>query len=105
MEKAEVLEAIKNIGTCEDEVERRNLLASLTDEVTKVFDENDTLTSKNKELDEKNKKLYEANMDLFTRIPVDKDANTRLKDETGVKNEGTEKRKFEDLFDEKGGIK
>lgn len=110
MEKDEILKVITNIGTCEDDVERRNLLTNLSDNINKVFDEIDTnlnmidtLTEKVNDITEKNKKLRESNMDLFLRVS---EGDKKETDPTGeVPEDIKEKRKFEDLFDEKGGLK
>ena len=42
MNKEEFLDKLKEIGTEEDEVARRTMLSDLTDEVTRVYDENST---------------------------------------------------------------
>lgn len=110
MGKDEILKRITDIGTCEDDVERRNLLTSLSEDITKVFDENetnlntiDTLNTTIKENNEKITKLRESNMDLFLKVS---EGNKEDNDPTGETPEDIkEKRKFEDLFDEKGGLK
>lgn len=106
MDKEEFIKKIQEIGGCEDEVQRRTLLAEVNDEVSKVYDERDTLSATNQKQTEDMETLRKANMDLFLRVgsqKTDVDAN---KDLTGINSEPPkEKRKFEDLFDEKGGIK
>ena len=92
-------------------MQRRTLLASVSDEVSKVYDSladnTATIDSLNSTI-EKNKvdmeKLREANMSLFLRVGGDKPASEIHEDKTGIKPE-PEKRKFEDLFDDKGGLK
>ncbi len=102
MDKDSFLEKIKQIGTLEDEVERRTALTELTDEVSGIFDTNNTLMEQNKKYEEDNEKLRQANMDLFLKVGTGKT-------EQDVRNENQEPekepRKFEDLFDEKGMIK
>lgn len=102
MDKDSFLEKIKQIGTLEDEVERRTALTELTDEVSGIFDTNNDLMEKNKKYEEDNEKLRQANMNLFLKVGTGKT-------EQDVRNENQEPekepRKFEDLFDEKGMIK
>lgn len=106
MDKQMFLDKLKAIGTSEDETERRTMLSELTDEVSRVYDENSTLTESNKSYLEDNEKLRSANMQLFLRIGENKTPEQINEDKTGVKDEGTpEPRKFENLFDDKGGLK
>lgn len=103
MEKTEFLQMIKDIGVCEDDVERRSKLAELEDGISNIFDSNVTLTEQNTKLSTDNESLRSANMKLFLRVGSESPEN-RLKNETG--NEGTkEPRKFDNLFNEKGEIK
>ena len=105
MDKQAFLDKLKSIGTSEDEVERRTMLSELTDEVNRVYDENSTLTESNKSYLEDNEKLRSANMQLFLRVGENKTPEEVHKDSTGVKEEAKEPRKFENLFNEKGGLK
>lgn len=105
MEKQEFLSRLTAIGSCEDDVERRELLAQLSDDASKDYDNLATLTETNTSLLNDNEKLRSANMQLFLRIGEDKDPAERKKDETGIKDETKDKRKFDDLFNEKGEIK
>lgn len=68
MDKEQFLEKIKELGTCDDEVERRSILASVSDEVSKVYDANKELTETNTKYVEDMESLRQANMDLFKRI-------------------------------------
>lgn len=103
MDKEKFLEFIKNIGTTEDEAQRRELLTQLNDEMVGIFDINEKLTNENNTYKDDNEKLRSANMQLFLRV------GTKSEDKKEEKPDGTkedpEPRKFEDLFDEKGGIK
>lgn len=112
MGKADFLNKIKAIGTCEDDVQRRTLLAELNDEASTIFDENETLkstndalTTTNEQFKTDNETLRQANMKLFLRVGNDKTEKEKQEDSTGVKTPDVSKRKFEDLFNEKGGIK
>lgn len=113
MDKNKFLETITQIGTIEDDVERRTLLTNLSDEVSKVFDEKDTLNTMINSLQDEVKttsdKLTKAqaeNYNLFKRIGTQKTGAEINNSSTGVKNdEPGEKRKFEDLFKKEGGDK
>ena len=105
MDKEKFLEAIKEIGTCEDEVERRTKLTELSESVVNIFDVNTELESKNNTYKEDNEKLREANMQLFLRVGSNKSEEEIIKDNTGIKEDKVDPRKFSDLFDEKGNLK
>lgn len=105
MKKDEFLEMIKEIGTLEDEVERRTKLTELTDSVSNIFDSNADLMEKNKKFEEDNEKLRNANMQLFLRVGANKTEKEIQEDQVGKTEEEKEPRKFEDLFDDKGNLK
>lgn len=111
MNRETLLNTITEIGTIEDDAERRTKLASLHDEIGKLCDSidsdkntidslNETIVSKDEEIG----KLQKHNMDLFLKVGVPKTPEELQKDNLGVEPEKP-KRKFEDLFDEKGMIK
>ena len=103
MEKQEFLDRIKAVGTCEKDEERREMLASLSDEVSKDYDSLTKLTTDNQNLTNDNELLRQANMKLFLRVGEQKDTSQEhKKDDVSDDNK---KRNFEDLFDEKGGLK
>ena len=101
--REEFQQAIQNIGTCENEAERRGLLATLQDEITGVLDSNSELETNNQNLTNENTMLLDENRKLFMRVGVPEDKQDP-KSKNGI-DTPPEKRKFEDLFDEKGGIK
>ena len=105
MVKEEFLKLITDIGSCDDEVQRRELLAQLSEEASKDYDNMATLTETNETLMNDNETLRSANMKLFLRVGEEKNADEKRKDETGVDNKSIEKRSFDDLFNEKGEIK
>ena len=105
MDKEKFLEVIKEIGTCEDEVERRTKLTELSEGVVNIFDSNSKLESENTKYQEDNEKLREANMQLFLRVGSNKTEEEVKEDKTGIKEEVKEPRKFSELFDEKGNLK
>lgn len=102
MNKDDFISKIQEIGQCEDVVQIRTKLAELNDEVSPIFDNVDTLTTENNKYKEDNESLRSANMQLFLRVGgrTEQQAN---EDVTGTKP--TEKLKFEDLFNDKGGLK
>lgn len=105
MDKEEFLEIVKEIGTIEDEVERRTKLTELTDRVTTIFDSNVDLMEKNKKFEEDNEKLRNANMQLFLKVGANKTEKEIQEDQVGKTEEEKDPRKFEDLFDDKGNLK
>lgn len=102
MDKETFLQRLTDIGTLEDDVQRRTILAELRDEAENLFTTNEALTTSNNKYIEDNEKLREANMKLFLREGVEK--KTSVQDDLPVAKE-PEKLKFEDLFNDKGGIK
>lgn len=105
MDKNEFLEMVKQIGTLEDEVERRTKLTELTDSVSSIFDSNVELMEKNKQFEEDNEKLRNANMQLFLKVGANKTEKEVQEDQVGKVEEEKEPRKFDDLFDDKGNLK
>lgn len=106
MDKQGFLDKLKTVGTSEDETERRSILAELTDEVSRVYDENSSLSESNKSYIDDNEKLRSANMQLFLQVGANKTEEEVKTSLTGVKDEPTpEPRKFENLFNNEGGLK
>lgn len=106
MERKDFLEAIQNIGACEDDAQRRSLLSNLQNEVNADYDRIDSLTAENKTLSDANKSLQEYNMNLFKQIGAARTKEEEIKDETGHEGDPTPKpKRYEDLFDEKGVLK
>lgn len=100
MDKQAFLNKIAEIGTCEDDVARRTLLTELSDEATPIFDDLNSLTEQNNNLTTDNETLRQANMKLFLKV-----GEQKTPDIEQVQGAPKEKRKFEDLFNEKGEIK
>lgn len=105
MDKETFLEKVKEIGTIEDDVQRRTLLTELTDGVSDIFDSNITLKEENEKYIEDNEKLRSANMQLFLRVGADKTESEIKNNQIGETEQEKEPRKFEDLFDNKGNLK
>ena len=94
MDKDNFLEKIKEIGTCEDIEEVRTKLVSLTEDVSKVYEDAqtdkatiDSLNESLKKKEEETEKLREYNMELFKRLPVSKSEEEIKADTTGIKEE------------------
>lgn len=103
MDKESILNKIKEIGSIDDEVERRDKLTELTDEVSNMCDTYESTINEDKKLKEDNEKLIEYNRKLFMKVGFDKDQKEVIKETTG--EDIKEPRKFEELFDEKGNLK
>ena len=106
MKKQEFIDKLKEIGTCEDDVQRRTLLTELEADASKDYDSLETLGTENENLKNDNETLRKANMDLFLHVGQSKSKEDKKKEETGIDDNDTKKkRSFSDLFDENGGIK
>lgn len=105
MNKQDLLNRITAIGSCDDDVQRRELLSQLSEEASRDYDNLATLTETNQTLMNDNETLRQANMKLFLRVGEEKDPDGKRKDETGIDDKKNEKRSFDNLFNEKGGIK
>ena len=99
MNKTEFTERLQQIGTCEDETQRREMIAQLIEDGGNDYDDHAAAVAARDQAQADNESLREANMKLFKRIgdhnnpDVDPDPKP------------AEKRKFENLFNDKGGIK
>lgn len=100
MVRDEFLQKIEEIGTCEDDVQRRTLLTEMRDSISEVFDSNDKLTEENSKLTTDNERILGENMKLFLRV-----SEKTEPDKPPHVDEPKEKRSFNNLFNEKGGLK
>ena len=100
MDKDKLLNTLTEIGMCEDDVTRRSMLDGLRDEISGLCDNMDSLTEKNSALTTANENLRKANMDLFVQVGTNKKPEDQIDPDPEP-----EKRKFEDLFNDKGEIK
>lgn len=98
MDKNKIINKITEIGQCEDDVTRRELLTQLQEEINTDYDHFGDLETANTNLTNDNEKLRSANMKLFLRI-----GDHSGKDES--QEEEKPKREFKNLFNEKGLIK
>lgn len=105
MDKESLITRITEIGTCEDEATRRELLATLQDDVCKDYDEHSSLKETNEQLTKDNEDLRSANMKLFLRMGEHKTAEELAKAKGAEIPPEEPKKDFKDLFDEKGNLK
>lgn len=106
MTKDEFLNEIKTIGSSEDPANMRAMLAELQNKVSSDYDALETSQNEVTRLTNDNESLRAANMKMFLSIGETKsDAEIRKGDTGSVGSEPKPPRKFEDLFNEKGGLK
>ena len=98
MTRDEVIKAIQNIGTCEDDSTRRGLLADLQTSIEADYTAYEEAVNKNTTYQQQISKLQEDNMKLFLKI-----GDPTKPEQT--ENKPQEKLKFSDLFNDKGGLK
>lgn len=100
MDKTTLISRITEIGTCEDEATRRELLTQLQEEAETDYDRLAQLETDNTNLTNDNESLRSANMKLFLRV-----GESRKPEGDEIDPPDKPKREFKDLFNEKGGIK
>lgn len=99
MDKTEFNNRITAIGSCEDDAERRELLAQLLEDGSSDYDRLTEFETSNAQLKQDNEDLRSANMKLFLRVGDNKKPSKDDLDDT------PEKRDFKNLFNEKGELK
>ena len=104
MDKDSFLEKVKEIGTLESAEEMRAGLAELQNGVSEIFDTNATLKEQHEHDTIEMEAIRQANMKLFTQLGTDKTPAKQAEEQTGLKQEPVERRKFENLFDDKGNF-
>lgn len=97
MTRDEIMQSLTEIGTIEDDAERRSRITSISDELTTIFDTNETLTTSNAQLEADKKKLQEYNMELYLKV-----GGQGKKKEPETKSEELT---YANLFNEKGELK
>lgn len=100
MDKQQLIQRIQAIGSCESDSDRLELLAQLQDETTADYDRLSQLEEENRQVTSDNEDLRSANMKLFKRLGEQKEPEDPIKND-----DGKQKRKFNDLFNEKGELK
>ncbi len=104
MDKEAFTEKIKEIGTLETIEEVRAGLVELQNGVSDIYDTNATLSEQHENDLKEMEAIRQANMKLFTQIGTEKTPEKQAEEQTGLKQEPVERRKFEDLFDDKGNF-
>lgn len=99
MNKQEYTQRLQAIGAEADETQRRELIAQLIEDGGADYDSFATVTAERDQLRGDNETLRDANMKLFLRVGTKKEPEPKPGDPPKAKP------KFEDLFNEKGGIK
>ena len=102
MDKDTFLEKIKEVGSMETAEEMRAGLAEIQNGVSEVYDSNITLQEQHEHDTVEMEAIRQANMKLFTQLGTDKTPAKQVEEETGLKQEPVERRKFENLFNDKG---
>ena len=104
MDKDTFINSIKEIGSCEDDVERLDKLTNLQEEVSKIFDDKtgletevqtlkDSITKKDEEIQKANKYA----MDMFLKERKQKTAGQVQSESAGIKEEKKEYKSYEEL--------
>mgnify|MGYP002527135327 CR=1 FL=1 len=102
MDKETFEAKLKELGSLESAEEMRAGLAELMQPVTELYDANATLTSQHEADTIEMEAIRQANMKLFTQIGSQKTPKEQTEEQTGLKQETVERRKFENLFNDKG---
>jgi len=101
----EITDKITSIGQLDNLADIRTQLAELTEELTPDYNRLTTLETENTTLKTENEDLQKANMKLFLKVQEQKTPEDIKKSNTGLETTPPVKRKFENLFTEKGAIK
>lgn len=104
MDKETFLTKVQELGQLETPEEMRAGLAELQEGVTDVFDANANLTSQHEADTKEMEAIRQANMKLFTQLGTETTPAKQAEEQTGLKQETVERRKFENLFDNKGNF-
>lgn len=102
MDKDAFLEKIKEVGSLETAEEMRAGLAEIQNGVAEVYDNNTKLSEQHEHDTIEMEAIRQANMKLFTQLGTDKTPAKQAEEQTGLKQETVERRKFENLFNDKG---
>ena len=104
MDKDTFLAKVKEIGTMETAEEMRAGLAELQNGVSEIYDTNASLSEQHERDTIEMEAIRQANMKLFTQLGTETTPAKQAEEQTGLKQEPVERRKFENLFDEKGNF-
>lgn len=104
MDKDTFINSIKEIGSCEDGIERLNKLTNLEDEISKIFDDKTGLETENQTLKEtiktKDEEIQKANkyaMDMFLKVGEQKTESQVQSENTGIETQKKEYKSYEEL--------
>lgn len=95
---------VKEIGEMETVEEMRAGLAELQNGVAPLYEANASLTEQHESDIKEMEAIRQANMKLFTQLGTEKTPAKQVEEQTGLKQEPVERRKFEDLYDDKGNF-
>ena len=98
MDKDEMLAKIMDIGEKENLEEVRAELKEVHDAVESVYNTSAELTEQHERDTKEMEAIRQANMKLFTQLGTDKTPAKQVEEETGLKQETVNRRKFEDLL-------
>lgn len=105
MDKDTFEQKIKELGSLETVEEMRAGLAELTDPFGELYDANVSLKEQHDADTIEMENIRQANMKLFTQLGSQKSPEQTTEEQTGLKqDEPKTRRKFEDLFDNKGNF-
>ena len=104
MDKEGFENKVKEIGSMESVEEMRAGLAELQNGVAEIYDTNATLKEQHEHDTIEMEAIRQANMKLFTQLGTETTPAQQTEEQTGLKQEPVERRKFEDLFDDKGNF-
>ena len=104
MDKETFLTKVQELGQLETPEEMRAGLAELQEGVSEVFDANANLTSQHEADTKEMEAIRQANMKLFTQLGTETTPAKQAEEQTGLKQETVERRKFDSLFDDKGNF-
>lgn len=99
MNKAEFTQRCQEIGTCENESERRDLLAQLIEDAGADYDDHAAAVVARDQAQADIEQLQAENKRLFLRI------GTKTEPEEDPNKKPPEKRTYKNLFNEKGELK
>lgn len=104
MDKDSFEAKIKEIGSMETAEEMRAGLAELQNGVGEIYDTNAKLSEQHEHDTIEMEAIRQANMKLFTQLGTEKTPAKQAEEQTGLKQETVERRKFENLYDDKGNF-
>ena len=102
MDKEAFLEKIKEVGSLETAEEMRAGLAEIQNGVSEIYDTNTSLKEQHEHDTIEMEAIRSANMKLFTQLGSETTPAKQTEEQTGLKQEPVERRKFENLYNDKG---